>query len=63
MRDRVAMNLKAIRLEQKHRADEILKKIPHTDAKVDNLLSDRKSSAVQRGESRLQKYQEHYENI
>ena len=36
MRDRVAMNLKAIRLEQKHRADEILKKIPHTDAKVDN---------------------------
>ena len=46
MRERVAANLKAIRLEQKHRAEEIMKKIPDTDAKVNNLLSDRKNSAV-----------------
>ena len=62
-REKVAMNLKALRMEQKHRADEIMKKIPVLDAKVDNLLSDRKNTAVQRGDNRLQKYQEHYESL
>ena len=46
MRERVAQNLKAIKIENKQRADAINKKIPFTNAKIETLFSERRASAI-----------------